>query len=256
MTAAALAAAIELGAKGIPAFPCAQSKRPTCADGFYNAETDADALRDLWRKHPGPLVGVPTGPASGIDVLDIDAKHPPAIEWLRKNEFRLPTTRRHRTRSGGFHVLFKYADGLRCSTSKIAQGIDVRALGGYIVWWPSAGLAVEVDAPLALWPAWLFAQLTGAKPKLQLVWSASRVPNADISGLVRFVARASEPGRNQSTFWAACRAGEMVAKGLINADFAAALIVEAAISTGLSSDEARRTVASGLSRTGGGSNAG
>jgi hypothetical protein len=126
----ALAEAIELGRRGIPAFPCAESnKRPTCPDGFYNAETDANALRELWRRHPGQLVGVPTGPASGIDALDIDRKSskPEAVAWWREHKDRIPTTRMHRTRSGGLHCLFQSYDGLRCSAGKLAPGVDVRA---------------------------------------------------------------------------------------------------------------------------------
>jgi len=149
-----LGAAIELGASGIPTFPCAESKRPTCPDGFHAAETDADALRELWAKHPGPLIGARTGSASGLAVLDVDRKHPEGIEWLKANKTRLPRTRVHRTRSGGYHLLFRHADGLTCTVSRIAKGIDVRADGGYVIWWPAAGLPVLCDAPVAQWPSW------------------------------------------------------------------------------------------------------
>jgi len=75
-----------------------------------------------------------------------------------------------------------------------------------------------------------------------------------IDGLVRFVAAASEGERNRRVLWAACRAGELVAKGLVNPSYAEALIVEAAICTGLDRAEAKRSVVSGMSdmsRTGG-----
>jgi hypothetical protein len=104
----ALAAAIELGAKGVPCFPCAQTKRPTCPNGFHNAETDADALAELSSKHPGPLIGARTGAASGVAVVDVDAKHACAIEWLKSSKPRLPRTRVHRTLSGGCHLLFRH----------------------------------------------------------------------------------------------------------------------------------------------------
>jgi hypothetical protein len=239
-----LAAAIELGAKGVPCFPCATNKRPTCPDGFYSAETDADALRELWAKYPGLLIGARTGAASGLAVVDIDAKHVNGIDWLKSNERRLPRTRVHGTRSGGYHLLFCHADGLNCTVSRIARGVDTRADGGYVIWWPAAGLPVVCDAPFAPWPHWLTKAL---KPKQQPVLKCSRVvtPGA-IAGLVRFVAGIREGERNVATYWAACRAGELVAQGLIDPGFAEALIVEAATRTGIKTAEAKRTVLNGI----------
>jgi hypothetical protein len=196
-------------------------------------------------------VGVRTGAASNIVALDIDRKYQSAIEWLKSNKFRIPTTRVHRTRSGGFHILFQHADNLGCTVSKIAPGVDTRGDGGYIIWWPAAGLPVLVDAPLAPWPQWLFTALA---PKLQSRPPSPirRIPDScSIAALVRFVAGAGAGERNRATYWAACRAGEMVASGLLGADDAAELIIEAAMRTGLPCDEASRTAWSGINRTGG-----
>jgi hypothetical protein len=70
-------------------------------------------LRALWRRHPGPLVGVRTGEAFGRSVLDIDGpKHPEADVWLAAHRAQLPETRIHRTRSGGLHFVFQlHANG-------------------------------------------------------------------------------------------------------------------------------------------------
>jgi hypothetical protein len=68
--------------------------------------------------------------------------------------------------------------------------------------------------------------------------------------LVRFVARSDEGKRNNMTYWAACRAGEMVASGLLEADDAVAIIAEAATRAGLSPAEAERTAWSGIRSTG------
>src|SRR5471030_484752 len=68
--------ALELGAQGYPVFPVAASKRPTCPQGFKDAAIEPREIRRLWRDHPAPLIGVPTGEASGLFVLDIDSpKH-------------------------------------------------------------------------------------------------------------------------------------------------------------------------------------
>ena len=55
--------------------------------------------------------------------------------------------------------MFAHTAGLRNSTSRLAPGCDVRADGGYIIWWPAAGLPVLSDAPPAQWPNWLLARL-------------------------------------------------------------------------------------------------
>src|SRR5262245_60110555 len=70
-TGAALAAAIALSRGGFACFPVARIKHPTTRRGFLDATSDPAALSELWRRSPGPLVGVRTGEASGIDALDI-----------------------------------------------------------------------------------------------------------------------------------------------------------------------------------------
>jgi Bifunctional DNA primase/polymerase, N-terminal/Primase C terminal 2 (PriCT-2) len=104
-----------------------------------------------------PLVGVPTGKRNGFDVLDIDGKA--GRSWYFRNCEALPPTRVHYTRRG-VHIFFIHSPGLRCSASKIAPGIDVRADLGYCIWWPREGYEVA-DHPLAEWPEWLLAEAMG-----------------------------------------------------------------------------------------------
>lgn len=245
----ALGGALMLASEGRLCFPCAGSKRPTTPRGFHDASADPAALRELWSKCPGQLVGVRTGNASNIDVLDLDPKHREAAEWWTAHRDSLPATRVHRTRSGGLHLLFQHAFDIRCSASKIAPGVDVRGDGGYVIWWPIAGLPVLREATLARWPEWLRTQLVSPHRPAA---SRATVPDCRaLTRLVRLVAGAREGERNDITYWAACRAGEMVASGLFGADAAVALIVEAATRAGLPPVEAERTARSGV-RTGGG----
>jgi hypothetical protein len=247
--AMALGGALMLASEDRPCLPCAGSKRPTSPRGFLDASADPIALRELWSKYPGQLVGVRTGDASGIDVLDLDRKHPQAAEWWNAHRDSLPVTRVHRSRSGGLHLFFQHTPDMRCSASRIARGVDVRGDGGYVIWWPIAGLPVLCDAPLALWPEWLRIQLLSPQRREAL---RATVPDRHaLVRLVRLVAGAREGERNGLTYWAACRAGEMVASGLFDADAAVALIAEAATRAGLPRVEAERTARSGI-RTGGG----
>jgi Bifunctional DNA primase/polymerase, N-terminal/Primase C terminal 2 (PriCT-2) len=130
----------------LPIFPCNAAKEPLAAHGFKSARLNV--------KHAAwPLIGFPTGAASGIDVLDID---PTGVSWFDRNFDALPQTLAHQTQRG-LHLLFKYAPGLRCSAGRIAPGIDVRAQGGYAIYWPREGLPIE-DHPLCEWPEWLLQE--------------------------------------------------------------------------------------------------
>jgi hypothetical protein len=105
--ARAIAAARALGGQGYSVFPCRPDKRPATPNGFKDAVSDADSIAELWRCHPGVLVGVVTGEMSGLAVLDIDTKkHPEAQAWFELHQDRPLPTRQHRTRSGGLHLLY------------------------------------------------------------------------------------------------------------------------------------------------------
>jgi hypothetical protein len=245
---ASLARAMSLVGQGLPCFPCGIAKKPTTPRGFKDATCDPDAVCELWTKHPGPLVGVSTGGSSGLDVLDIDPRHGGDV-WLAEHKHRLPPTRAHRTRSGGLHLLFEHQRGVRSSAGRIAAGVDVRASGGYVIWWPAAGLPVLSDTAVAAWPAWLCARLISppqSKPQ--------RITVPDqyaLMRLVRLIAGVREGERNDLTYWAACRAGEMVASGLLAANVAAAVIAEAATRAGLPRAEAERAARNRVRTTGG-----
>jgi hypothetical protein len=137
------------GLGDLPCFPCKHDKSPLIKAWQKNAERIEPP--DRW-----PLVGVPTGIT--FSVLDIDLD---GLPWLASAN--LPETRTHVTRSGGQHKLFVHPEGLRTSKGKIAPGLDVRGEGGYIIFWPREGLAVE-DRPLAEWPEALSCALRKRNP--------------------------------------------------------------------------------------------
>jgi len=56
-------------------------------------------------------VGIVTGKSSGIVVVDIDPKHGGTKEAADALAGVDTHTREHRTRSGGFHLIFRYPDG-------------------------------------------------------------------------------------------------------------------------------------------------
>jgi len=116
--------AVKVAARRIPVFPCQLNKKPYTAPGFKDASTDADMIRSWRRQYPDALIGVPIG--QKFVVLDLDFQHPEAQQWC--HETKLPITRKHVTRSGGRHLLFKphpHFDsdaGARLSKSMAVQG--------------------------------------------------------------------------------------------------------------------------------------
>lgn len=246
--------ALALARGGTPVFPCKEDKRPACPNGFKDASADPDEVRRLWRRYPGPLIGVPTGGASGLAVLDVDVRHG-GDAWLHDNFDALGRTRVHATRSGGFHLVFQHKAGLRCSAGRIAPGVDVRAEGGFVIWWPGAGLGVLDDAPSAPWPAWLSLQLCRREDKPVRRNSAGANHSIRVmgyralEGVLRAVADAPEGRRRNVAFWAACRLGEQVSIGVMDAHQAIDLVVRAAEQAGLEHAEARRAAREGVCHT-------
>ena len=161
---------------GLPVFPCDENKRPMTAHGFRDATRDAATIQRSFRN--AAMIGIPTGEASGFFVLDLDCKNGArGLEWLAAHEHRLPQTRRHRTRSGGIHLLFTMPAGrtIRNSASKVGPGVDVRGTGGYIIAPPSDGYDVIDASIIADAPAWLLDLIDPPAPQAQPV--APRPPS-------------------------------------------------------------------------------
>lgn len=152
----------------LPVFPCGKDKKPRTRRGFKDATTDEGQVRRWWTRFPDALIGVPTGSASGLLVIDVD---PAGVDFiLGEHGDLLDKGRQHNTRRG-FHYLFRTPTdvSIGCSAGKLAEGVDVRSDGGYIIWWPATGLDAfgpEVDK-LPLPPdslLSLLAKSSNAKP--------------------------------------------------------------------------------------------
>ena len=175
-----MTAALELAGRGLPVFAVSADKNPVTRTGFKAASTDPAAVVRMFRHPAAALIGVPTGEAGGVDVLDLDPAHG-ADTWHAANAYRMPLTRAHRSRSGGLHLLFMHAPGVRNSQSRIAPGVDVRGEGGYIITPPSPGYSVHTIAPIVEWPSWLLVPglvLPPPKPE-RPIGSAPIEPIAD-----------------------------------------------------------------------------
>jgi hypothetical protein len=234
-----------------PSFPCRADKKPACTHGFKDATADPDKLKSLWLAFPGSLVGVPTGEASGIFVIDIDsARHNEANDWLERWSPYLPETRQHATQSSGWHLLFKHQAGLKNTAGKLAKGVDTRGDGGYIIWWPfHLGVLAphKLDNPLCDLPDEIFEQIIERpRSKLSPPISPHRSqPHKSIEPLLAQIRNAQEGERNSRLFWSANRICELAWSGALDASGtsnALHALARAAFNRGLSAKEIESTI--------------
>jgi hypothetical protein len=214
--------------------------------GFYDATTDPAVIRAWWDRWPEANVAIATG-APGPDVLDVDVK-PDGDGWAAFNRLRRAGLLGGghalvRTPSGGLHVY--YAGTSQACGRLPHHHLDFKAAGGYVLAPPSmvGGKPYQLldhrmdRAPRIDWAA---ARYLLDPPRLQ--WRRSPGGEADIRGLVEWVARREPHDRNHSLYWAASQAA---AAGLLDAD-AVEQFVDAALRAGLrgGEPEARRTIVS------------
>jgi Bifunctional DNA primase/polymerase, N-terminal len=167
-------AALDLGAQGIPVFPCdPANKRPLVATGFKAATTDGPTITTWWKQWPQAMIGIPTGEPSGVFVLDIDRDEGKGLDGfaalasMEAAHGPLPETRTQRTPRGGEHRLFLWPGfKIKNSASKLGAGLDIRGDGGYIIVAPSVNAdgvpyerINESDSVAA--PHWLLVLLNG-----------------------------------------------------------------------------------------------
>jgi hypothetical protein len=244
--------ALELARKGLPVFPVLETKAPACPGGFKSATADAAGVVELWRRHPAPLVGVPTGEVSGLDVLDIDPRHG-GDRWLNANRHLLPITREHRTRSGGWHIFFRHRPGLRNSAGLLGAGVDIRAAGGYVVWWPAAGLSVEDPTIIADWPPWISDRLEAPRNSRPVDLPTVRgngYASAALRHAVQAVGRAVPGNRNDILNREAFGLSRFALAGDLDAQHIANALATAGIAAGLPEREVAATLRSALRAAG------
>lgn len=239
---------------GLPCFPCAPDKRPVVPTGYKAASAERARILAMFEQPGAALIGVPTGAASGLIVVDVDIKNgQPGMAWLDENREALPETRTHRTQSGGLHLVFRAPPGIeiRNSASRVAPGVDVRGEGGYVCFPPSPGYAVADAAPPADMPQWLIRACLAPEtaPSLPPARSRDPVPAYAARALndeAMEVMRAGEGTRNDRLNIAAVKLGTLVGAGLLARADVESDLTRAAQTAGLDPREIAATLKSGL----------
>jgi len=157
--------ALWLASNGFAVFPLqVRSKEPLTAHGFKDASRDPAQITAWWTAEPRANIGVATGTASGVLVVDIDgAEGEASIQALGP----MPETLEVKTGKGR-HLYYQHVPGFTIGTSKIGHHVDHRGEGGYVVAPPSvhpSGSIYEwsrVVAPAPL-PASVVARLQSNK---------------------------------------------------------------------------------------------
>jgi putative DNA primase/helicase len=154
-------------------------KHPRIVGWINSATTDAAIIRQWWRQFPQANIGIVTGAASDIVVIDVDTKHDgeATLAEMEREHGQLPETLTARTGSGGRHIFFRHpgipirniqAD--KTGVTKLGRGLDVRGDGGFIVAPGSIHMSsntyewIDVDIEIAEMPDWLL-QLLSKKEK-------------------------------------------------------------------------------------------
>jgi hypothetical protein len=137
-------AALKYAGIGLAVFPL-NGKLPAMKGGYLIATTNSEKIRSWWDgQFAGYNIGVATGSASGVIVLDIDNKASQcgangfaSLETLIAEYGDLPASAIQWTGFGEHHFFRPGSQTVRNSVGRIAPGIDVRGEGGYVVVAPS-----------------------------------------------------------------------------------------------------------------------
>lgn len=246
-------AALAYAMKGWPVFPCKPGEKvPATTHGCKDATTDLVQVGAWWETEWN--IGIATGAASGLWVLDIDGAE--GLEAVLDLGHGIPGTLTAQTPSGGWHLLFADPGGLGNTASKLGPKVDSRGDGGYIVAAPS----IHPNGGRYRWggkqdpepvPGWLI-RLLRQPPKDNP--RPLRTVSANIGGYVgraceaeaEMVATAGEGTRNDTLNRAGWNLGQLVGAGVLDREHAWQLLADAARSSGLDEREINQTLGRAL----------
>jgi hypothetical protein len=201
-------------------------KHPRTEHGLKDGSTDPRQIEQWFTRWPDANLGILTGQASGLVVLDVDGEDGKAsLRALMSAHAPLPKTLCVRTgRTGsdgkrkGCHYYFRAPTEalIRNSAGILGKGLDVRGEGGYVVAPPSlhpSGLLyvwLKPEEPVADLPAWLLSKLSEVRSSTT---EAAKTEGSEIQ----------EGGRNAAL---ASLAGTMRRRGMSQEAIEAALAEE------------------------------
>jgi len=135
--------------------------------GWKKYQTEIISKEQLWHEmahFDTTAIAMICGAVSGnLEIIDIDCKHWPGIDGRLFADIAqiypqlYSRLRIHKTPSGGYHILYRIADGLAGKNQKLAWkadnkecGIETRGEGGYALAPPSLGYSIHSGSTIPL----------------------------------------------------------------------------------------------------------
>ncbi|HVW29485.1 MAG TPA: VapE domain-containing protein [Polyangiaceae bacterium] len=158
--------------RGWAVFPCRpRTKEPATTHGFKDATADKALITRWWKKAPFANVAIATGQVSKLAVVDIDPRNlgDLSLRELERKYGPLPETLRAVTGGSGAHIYLDLKTDEPLRSGKLADGIDFKADGGYVIAPPSVHPSGqpyrwELDpnrTRIAPCPAWILRRMRG-----------------------------------------------------------------------------------------------
>jgi hypothetical protein len=166
-----LDAALRVAARGFRVFPITpgDKKPPLISEWQLRASSDPEQIQAWWLKWPTANIGLV---ADDLLVVDVDPRNggDKGLEGLEALNGALPATGPAvRTGGGGVHIYFRSPGvPLSSSTSKVANGVDIKTGLGYVVLPPSVTTGPyewirDLEQELPEVPSWLLERLARGK---------------------------------------------------------------------------------------------
>ena len=189
-------------AKNYPVFPTNGNKMPCWSNaelgvprgegGFKVATQDPDRVVQLFSHPQAREVSVPMGPMSGLLAIDPDLyKGQHVVDWHAENLHWLKKTLCHKTKRGGRHYIFQWTDKVRFPAT-LADGVDVKGHGGYVVWPGSGGYTVHKNLSVKPFPLDVLQAAMIAKGGSGNVLQMSSFNSATDDELIEQIKKATE----------------------------------------------------------------
>lgn len=111
-------------------------KHPRIRSWQQLATRNLNQILDWWTQWPESNIGIPTGTASGVFILDVDPRHggEESYDNLDLKPAEIENSYVVTTGGGGKHIYFGLPqDRYRSCATNIAPGLDIRCDGGFVV---------------------------------------------------------------------------------------------------------------------------